>query len=134
VTHALEEFDTRHNTGKAAIVTSMASPSSALPPDRTPVAPPADPRAIRAALSPALAAEFDSEWEMVLERAKQSKDLTDVHHLLNKWRHAAYMEMRDPGSYYRMLAKAEQIMRTGHNPDAVSFEDMQASLRKRLAQ
>jgi hypothetical protein len=42
------------------------------------------------------------------------------------------MEIRDPGSYYRMLAKAEQIMRIGHNPDAVSFEDMQAFIRQRL--
>ncbi|MGH3802843.1 MAG: hypothetical protein ACRDTD_22495 [Pseudonocardiaceae bacterium] len=31
--------------------------------------------------------------------------------------HTAYMEMRDPGSYYLMLAKAEQITRTGRNPD-----------------
>ncbi|MGH3811317.1 MAG: DUF6247 family protein [Pseudonocardiaceae bacterium] len=61
----------------------------------------------------ALAAEFDSEWAIVLERAKLSKDLAGVHDLLNRWRHTAYMEMRDPGSYYRMLAKAGQIMRTG---------------------
>jgi hypothetical protein len=40
--------------------------------------------------------------------------------------------MRDPGSYYRMLGKAEQIMRTGRNPDAVPFEDMQALIRQRL--
>lgn len=79
-----------------------------------------------------MAAEFDREWEIVLERAKQSKDLAGVHDLLNKWRHTAYMEIRDPGSYYRMLAKAEQIMRIGHNPDAVSFEDMQAFIRQRL--
>ena len=52
--------------------------------------------------------------------------------MLNKWRQTAYLEMRDPGSYYRMVAKAEQIMRTGHNPDAVSFEDMQALIRQRL--
>ncbi len=55
-----------------------------------------------------------------------------MHDLLNKWRHTAYMEMRDPGSHYRMLAKAEQIMRTGHNPDAAPFEDMQALIRQRL--
>ena len=93
---------------------------------------PSDPQAIRACLPPALAAEFDSEWEIVLERAKQSKDLAEVHDLLNKWRHTAYMETRDPGSYYRILAKAEQIMRTGHNPDAVSIEDMQALIGQRL--
>jgi hypothetical protein len=31
-----------------------------------------------------------------------------------------------------MLAKAEQIMRTGRNLDAVPFEDMQALIRQRL--
>ena len=40
--------------------------------------------------------------------------------------------MRDPGSHHRMLAKAEQIMRTGRNPDAAPFEDMQALIRHRL--
>lgn len=107
---------------------SPAAPSSA----PAPAPPPPDPQAVRACLTPALAAEFDSEWEIVLERAKQSKDLAGVHDLLNKWRHTAYMEMRDPGSHYRMLAKAEQIIRTGHNPDATSFEDMQALIRQRL--
>lgn len=92
----------------------MASPRVVFPPDREPVAPEADPQAIRACLSSALVAEFDSEWEMVLDHAKQSKSLAGVHDLLNKWRHTAYLEMRDPGAYYRLLAKAELIMRTGH--------------------
>ena len=108
----------------------MASPAAPLP---DPVPPPPDPQAIRACLTLTLAAEFDSEWEVVLERAKHSKDLAGVHDLLTKWRHTAYMEMRDPGSYFRMLAKAELIMRTGHNPDATSFEDMQALIRQRLS-
>jgi hypothetical protein len=107
----------------------MASPAAPLP---DPAPPSPDPQAIRACLTSALAAEFDSEWEIVLERAKQSKDLAGVHDLLDKWRHTAYLEMRDPGSYYRMLGKAEQIMRTGRNPDAVPFEDMQALIRQRL--
>ncbi|MGH3928927.1 MAG: hypothetical protein ACRDTF_03005 [Pseudonocardiaceae bacterium] len=38
-----------------------------------------------------------------------------------------------PWSYHRMLAKAEQIIRTGRNPDATSFEDMQALIRQRLS-
>ncbi len=109
----------------------MASPAAPLP-DGDPVPPATEPVAIRACLTPDVAAEFDREWEIVLERAKQTKDLAGVHDLLNKWRHTAYMEMRDPGSHYRMLAKAEQIMRTGRNPDAVPFEDMQALIRQRL--
>ncbi len=80
-----------------------------------------------------LAVEFDREWRIVLERVKQSQDLADLHELLNKWRHTAYMEMHEPGSYYRMLAKAEQITRTGANPDAGSFEDMTELVRRRQA-
>lgn len=63
---------------------------------------------------------------------QRSGFLAGVHELLNKWRHTAYLELRDPGAYYRVLAKVEQIMRTGHNPDAASFEDMQALIRQRL--
>lgn len=109
----------------------MASPSAV--PAGSAGPPPAEPRAIRACLTPTLAAEFDHEWEVVLDRVKESKDLTNLHDLLNKWRHTAYMEMRNPGSHYQMLAKAEQIQRTGHNPDATSFADMQALLKERLA-
>jgi hypothetical protein len=107
----------------------MASSAGSLP---DPVPPPLDPQAIRACLSPVLAAEFDSEWEIVLERAKRSQELAGVHDLLAKWRHTAYLEMRDPGAYSRMVTKAEQILRTGRNPDAVSFEDMQALIQQRL--
>jgi hypothetical protein len=78
-------------------------------------------------------AEFDREWDMALERAKHTHDLTGVHSLLNKWRHNAYMEMRHPGSYYRMLAKAEEIQRTGRAPEgSVDGEDIKALIRQRL--
>ncbi|MGH3833808.1 MAG: DUF6247 family protein [Pseudonocardiaceae bacterium] len=105
--------------------------SAAALPEPVPVPPPPEPQAIRACLPPALAAAFDREWEIVLDRVKQSMNLADLHELLNKWRHTAYMEMRDPGSYYRMLGKAEQIMRIGGNPGAVPFEEMQALICRR---
>lgn len=113
----------------AAIVFDMAS--VAMLPDPAPVPPPSDPQAIRACLTPTLTADFDHEWEIVLDQVKQSKDLANLHELLNKWRHIVYLEMREPGSYSRMLGKAEQIMRTGDNPDAVPFEEMQALIRQR---
>ncbi|MCC8242703.1 DUF6247 family protein [Saccharothrix luteola] len=47
----------------------MASPAASMPPGGDPVVPAADPVAIRAALTPMLVAEFDREWELVLERA-----------------------------------------------------------------
>jgi hypothetical protein len=109
----------------------MASPSaSSLPADPAP--PPADPIAIRACLSPRLVAKFDADWDVVLEQAKVSKDLAGVHGLLHRWRHLAYAELRDPGCYFRLQAKAEQIICTGENPRAGSFEDMQALIRERL--
>lgn len=107
--------------------------SVAAVPDSPSGPPPSDPQAIRACLTPTLAAEFDREWEVVLDRVKQSKDLADLHELLNKWRHIAYAETRDPGLYYRMLSKAEQILRTGGNPDAVPFEEMRALIHQRQA-
>lgn len=110
----------------------MASPAAPTP-GADPGAPEADPAAIRASLSPRLAADFDGEWDSALEKAKASKDLAGVRMLLRKWRHLAYTEMRDPGSYFRLLAKAEQIMRTGENSSARSFEDMQALIRERWA-
>lgn len=111
----------------------MASPAAHVPAG-DPAPPRADPVAIRACLSPRLVAEFDAEWDSALEQAKTSKDLAGVHKLLQKWRHLAYAELHDPGSYFRLLAKAEQIMRTGENPTAGSFEEMQALIRERLGQ
>jgi uncharacterized protein DUF6247 len=110
----------------------MASPAAPLPPDE-PVPPAADPEAIRACLSPSLVAEFDREWEIVLERAKQDKTLDPVHSMLNKWRHLSYMELKDPGAYYQLLAKAEQITRTGQAPEgSVSGDEIKALIRQRL--
>ena len=67
----------------------------------------------------------------MLDRVKQSQDLTDLHELLAKWRHIVHLELRDPGATYRILAKAEQIQRTGHNPDADPV-DLQALIEQRL--
>lgn len=44
----------------------------------------------------------------MLEEAKQSKDLAEVHDLLGKWRHFAYAELKEPGRYFGLLAKAER--------------------------
>ncbi|SFQ05957.1 hypothetical protein SAMN05421810_104339 [Amycolatopsis arida] len=62
-------------------------------------------------------AEFDREWEIVLERAKRDKTITGVHDMLHKWRHLAYRELKDPGAYYRLLATLEQAARRGRGPE-----------------
>ena len=56
----------------------------ALTPAREPLAPPPDLQAIRARLTELVTAEFDREWDVVLEEAKASKDLSGVHDLLAK--------------------------------------------------
>jgi uncharacterized protein DUF6247 len=48
-----------------------------------------------------VAAEFDREWEIVLDQAKRDQDLEPVHDLLAKWRHFAYAELKAPGTYFR---------------------------------
>jgi hypothetical protein len=114
----------------AAMASAAPDPSASQP--APPGPPPTEPRAIRAALSSELAAEFDREWRSVLGRAADSQDLAEVHDLINKWRHTVYLETRSPGAYQALLDKAEEILRTGHRPDATSMEDHLALIRERL--
>jgi hypothetical protein len=110
----------------------MASPATALPSDHEPVPPP-DPQAIRACLTPDVVAAFDAEWEIVLEEAKQAKDLAPVHDLLHKWRHFAYAELKNPGTYFRMLATAAHTLATGTAPEgSIAGEEMRTLIRQRL--
>jgi hypothetical protein len=117
---------------RLAIVANMASPASS-PAARPPAVPAADPVAIRACLTSAVAAEFDAEWEHVLEAAKRSKDLTGVHELLAKWRQFAYGELLEPGRYFRVLAAAAQAQAAGRPvAGAASADDVRALIQQRL--
>lgn len=96
-------------------------------------APDADPQAIRARLTPDVAAVFDREWEFVLEEAKLSKDLSGVRDLLGKWRLFAHQESIEPGSYFRVLATAARIQASGRpEPGSASADEMRALIRRRL--
>jgi hypothetical protein len=110
---------------------------SSQPDDRQqvhPRVPEADPAAIRACLTPEVAAVFDAEWEHMLDAAKRSKDLVGVHELLAKWRHLAYRELREPGDYFRVLAAAAHTQATGRPPaGSVPPEEMRARIHARLA-
>jgi Family of unknown function (DUF6247) len=109
----------------------MVSPAAL--PNPAPVPPPQEPQAIRACLTPDVAAEFDREWEIVLECVKQAKDLAPVHDLLHKWRHFAYSELKEPGTYFRLLATAAHTLATGKAPaGSVSAEDIKAMIDRRL--
>ncbi|MEU7138315.1 DUF6247 family protein [Nocardia sp. NPDC046473] len=94
--------------------------------------PAAEPNALRAALPPELRAEFDREWDVVLEQAKKSHTLEEIDALLNKWQHTAVMEIREPGSYQRMLDKAERIQADGGRKTGVSIDDVRRLITRRL--
>lgn len=115
-----------------ATVDPMALPAYSHDPE--PVPPEAEPEAIRACLSQQMRYEFDQEWEFVLEEAKHSHSLAGVAGLLVKWRHIAYAELKDPGTYYRLMAKAEQILATGKAPaGSISGDELKVLLQERLA-
>ena len=102
--------------------------------DYEPVPPEAEPEAIRVCLTGQMLADFDREWEFVLEEAKQTHSLAGVQDLLAKWRLMAYTELKRPGSYARMMAAIEQTLATGKAPaGSISGEEMMARLQARLA-
>jgi len=110
----------------------MALPAYA--PDPEPVPPEADPGAIRACLTAQMLADFDREWDFVLDEAKQTHSLEDVQDLLAKWRLMAYHELKYPGSYARMMATVERTLATGKAPaGSISGEEMMARIQARLA-
>jgi hypothetical protein len=99
-------------------------------PSRQPV--PSDPSSIRAALTTTLRGEFDREWELVLDEVKESKEIGPILDMVNKWRHIAAGEIEEPGRYYRVLAKAEQIMQAGGNPAGRPADDVMQLIEKRI--
>ncbi|MFB7718840.1 DUF6247 family protein [Nocardia sp. NPDC056100] len=96
--------------------------------ESTPQVPVAEAEAVRALLTPTLVAEFDREWDLVCEQV----DLHAVTDLLNKWQHIAVMESRSPGSWFEVLAKAEQILRAGGRAETVTIEEHRAAIARRL--
>jgi hypothetical protein len=78
--------------------------------------------------------EFDTEWDIVLEKAKCSRDLAGVHSLLHKWGHLAHAEQLEPGSYRRLRAKSAEILGTGTNSTPGSYTQMRALIQERLGQ
>jgi hypothetical protein len=75
-----------------------------------------------------------AEWEFVLEAAKHSKDLAGCGRAAGKWRAFAYQELREPGAYFRVLATAAEVQRTGRAPaGSASGAGMRARIEARLA-
>lgn len=111
--------------------------SSAAVPEPRPRVPDADPAAIRAVLPPEVAAEFDRNWDAMMDQAKQSQDITLIHSFLARWRIMAAAENADPGSYFRLIEKTNDAvarMERGELPVSarVSADEVLARITARL--
>lgn len=90
----------------------------------------ASPAQVRAALIPEDAVEFDRQWREVMTRATDALDLAEVLATLESWRRIAWLTSANgPASYRRMLAKAEDLQRTGELPaGSVPWRQLKAEL------
>jgi hypothetical protein len=103
------------------------SPVPELPPDTTPTA-------IRDALIEEERGQFERAYREAIADAGATLDLTKVLEVLRTYHRIAWMTQRQGAeAHRRMLAKADQIARTGVNPDARSREDMTALINERLS-
>ncbi|PZF83188.1 hypothetical protein C1I92_13890 [Jiangella anatolica] len=69
---------------------------------------PVAPSAIRAALPPEEAGEFDREYRRVMAEATESLDLTGVLAMLRRWQRVVW-SARDPEAHRRMLDQAARL-------------------------
>ncbi|MFC0115082.1 DUF6247 family protein [Kibdelosporangium aridum] len=91
------------------------------------------PRAIRAALLPEEAADFDRDYRAALRTAAETLSLDELHATLTHWHRVARMTQADPEAHRRMLQRAEETLRTGEEPaDVVAADDVKALIRERL--
>ncbi|NEE04220.1 DUF6247 family protein [Phytoactinopolyspora halotolerans] len=70
--------------------------------------PEATPRAIRAALLPEEAGDFDREFRQAMAEATETLDLTGVLALLRRWQRVAWSS-QDERAHRQMLRNAEQL-------------------------
>lgn len=104
------------------------SPVPVLPSETTPAA-------IRDALIDEERAEFERAYAEAMAEASRTLDLTRVLDVLRAYHRIAWLtRQQGPAAHRRMLDKAAEILRTGHNPDGVPIDDVRALIRKRLGQ
>jgi len=95
-------------------VTAVSAASAGSPYPGRPSFVDATPAQIRDALTPEDATEFDRQWRDVMNQATDRLDMSDVHQVLESWRRIAWLTVvRGPQEYRRMMASAEQRLRTG---------------------
>lgn len=81
------------------------------------------------------AAVFDEQWRAAMLTAIETLDLADVHAVLDAWRPVAWLtSARGAAGYRRILARAEQVLRTGERPPGtVSLEATRLAIAEQLA-
>lgn len=96
----------------------------------------ASPAQVRAALTAEDAAAFDQQWRAAMSTAIETLDLTGVHAVLDAWRPVAWLtSARGADGYRRILARAEQTLRTSEVPlGTVSLEATRLAIAEQLAQ
>ncbi|MGH3770560.1 MAG: DUF6247 family protein [Pseudonocardiaceae bacterium] len=110
-----------------------AQPAASGPRDpRTEAIPPAEtPQAIRQALLPEEAGQFDSEWRTAMSRSAESLDLTEVYTVLRRWHGIAALTQADPDTHRRMLLRADQVL-AGQERGTVTADQMREMIARRL--
>ena len=76
----------------------------------------ASPGEIRAALAGEEAGRFDSEWREILARAMETRDLSEVFAMLDRWRRVAWSAREDAQAHQRMLENAARLLAGGDIP------------------
>ncbi|SDY66211.1 hypothetical protein SAMN05421504_106297 [Amycolatopsis xylanica] len=87
------------------------------------------PRAIRAALLPEEAGEFDLAYQAALKTAAETLSLEQLQATLENWRTIARMTQADPAGHRHLIQQAERGRRTGEPPaDSRSWSSLKAEL------
>jgi hypothetical protein len=94
----------------------------------------ASPAEVRRALAPEDAAVFDEQWREAMSTAMDTLDLTGVHDVLDSWRPVAWLtSARGVAGYRRILARADETLRTGNRPPgSVSLEMTRLAIADQL--
>jgi hypothetical protein len=116
-----------------SVVTAAAAPPPS-PLEGVPFAS-ASPAEVRAALTVEDAAVFDAQWRAAMATATETLDLAAVHALLEAWRPVAWLTAaHGADGYRRILARADQVLRTGERPaGTVSLEATRLAIAEQLA-
>jgi Family of unknown function (DUF6247) len=97
-------------------VTATYSVDSLEPRDRHPLAEGASPEAIRSALMPEDRAAFDAAYGAALGHARESRDLTGLFRMLERWRGLAALQ-RDPETFRRVARRAAEKLTGQPGPE-----------------